>query len=158
MNAKETLKKIAEALNIVGGEAEVNTEAPVVETVEEVKEEVATEAPAVEAVEEEAKEEVKEETVEATEPVEETEAKEVVEEVPSPENERVRELESQLADLKKILESAMTEPTKEEVPEVKQQEPKGLTHSPEKEVKIKSKGIGSKGMSIQERVYKYMNN
>ena len=78
--------------------------------------------------------------------------------MPSAEDERVRELESQLADLKKILESAMTEPKQEDVPEVKQEEPKGLTHSPEKEIKTKSKGIGSKGMSIQERVYKYMNN
>jgi len=157
MNAKETLKKIAEALNIVGGEeakVEETVEATVEAPVEEVKEEVATEAPVVEAVEEE----VKEETVEATETVEETEVKEVEEEVPSKENERVRELESQLADLKKILESAMTEPKTEEVPEVKQEEPKGLTHSPEKEIQKKAKGIGSKGMTIQERVYKYINN
>ena len=119
MNAKETLKKIAEALNIVGGE-----EAKVEETVEAI-----VEAPV---------EEVKEEEVK--------------------EDERVRELESQLADLKKILNSAMSAPQPEEVPEVIQEEPKGLTHSPEKEIQKKAKGIGSKGMTIQERVYKYMNN
>ena len=151
MNAKETLKKIAEALNIVESaqEEKVKAEKPV-ETTE------TTESVEVKETDEKV-EEVKE-LPEVTEEVAEVEeVKEVKAEEPSKEDERVRELESQLADLKKILEAAMVN-EKEVIPEVKKEEPKGLTHSPEKEVKKKSGGIGSKGMSIQERVYKYMNN
>ena len=75
---------------------------------------------------------------------------------PTPQDERVGELEKQLADLKEILKNAMTQ---EEAPQVEAPEPKGLTHSPEKEVAKKAaSGVGRKGNSIQERVNRYINN
>lgn len=149
MNAKETLKKIAEALNIVGGE---ETIANVVEKTEEVKpqevaEAVETEVEATPEVVTEVTEEVVEAVVEKTEEVKE-----------DPKASRVEELEGQLNDLKKLLKDAMNQPEPVEVPEIKQEAPKGLTHSPEKEVKKKMDGIGQKGDSIQSRVYKYINN
>lgn len=157
LNAKDTLKKIADALNIAAEPTEQPTPQP--EAVEPTKELI--EEPTAEVVEEvkEVVEEVKEET--EVEPQKETEAepKEEPKEEPAqePKSERVEALEKQLEDLKSILADAMKQPEPAEV-EVPQEEPKGLTHSPEKEVKKTANGVGKKGTSIQERVFKYINN
>ena len=150
LNAKDTLQRIAEALNIAA-EPQQTTEVqptPQPEAVEPTKELI--EEPTPEVVEE-----VKTEVVEEpkAEPQIETEA-EPKEEV---KDDRVEALESQLADLKKILADAM-KVEEVETPVVPEPEPKGLTHSPEKEVKTTAKGVGRKGTTIQERVFKYINN
>jgi hypothetical protein len=150
LNAKDTLQKIAEALNIAA-QPQQTTEVqptPQPEAVEPTKE--LTEEPTLEVVED-----VKAEVVEEpkVEPQVETEA-EPKEEV---KDDRVEALESQLADLKKILADAMRV-EEVETPVVPEPEPKGLTHSPEKEVKTTAKGVGRKGTTIQERVFKYINN
>ena len=147
LNAKDTLKKIADALNIA---AEPTPQPEPVEPTKELIEE-----PTAEVVEEVKQEEPKAEPQESTE----AEPKEEVQEEPKeePKNERVEALEKQLEDLKSILADAMKQPEPTEV-EVPQEEPKGLTHSPEKEVKKTGRGVGKKGASIQERVFKYINN
>ena len=150
LNAKDTLQKIAEALNIAAQPQETTEVQPTPqpEAVEPTKELI--EEPTPEVVEE-----VKTEVVEEpkAEPQIETEA-EPKEEV---KDNRVEALESQLADLKKILADAM-KVEEVETPVVPEPEPKGLTHSPEKEVKTTAKGVGRKGATIQERVFKYINN
>ena len=150
LNAKDTLQKIAEALNIAAQPQETTEVQPTPqpEAVEPTKELI--EEPTPEVVEE-----VKTEVVEEpkAEPQLETEA-EPKEEV---KDNRVEALESQLADLKKILADAM-KVEEVETPVVPEPEPKGLTHSPEKEVKTTAKGVGKKGTTIQERVFKYINN
>ena len=150
LNAKDTLQKIAEALNIAAQPQETTEVQPTPqpEAVEPTKELI--EEPTPEVVEE-----VKTEVVEEpkVEPQIETEA-EPKEEV---KDDRVEALESQLADLKKILADAM-KVEEVETPVVPEPEPKGLTHSPEKEVKTTAKGVGRKGTTIQERVFKYINN
>ena len=154
MNAKDTLKAIAEALNIVSGDAkevtpEVAPEAVKVATDETT--EVAEVAP--EVVKDEAPEvaEVAEVAPEVT--------PEAVEAAPEVDNSRVNELEKQLSDLKEILKNAMTQPEVIEAPIVEAPEPKGLTHSPEAPVAKKAaSGVGRKGGSIQERVNRYINN
>ncbi len=158
MNAKETLKKIADALNIAAEPTEKPTPQP--EPVEPTKELI--EEPTAEVVEEatEVKEEVTEEP--KAEPQETTEAEPETEVQPEeakeePKDERVEALEKQLEDLKRILADAMKQPEPVEV-EVPKEEPKGLTHSPEKQVKKVANGVGKKGTSIQERVFKYINN
>jgi len=155
MNAKETLQKIAEALNIVSSEKETEqVEQPVAE---QPAEEIAQEEQAESTQEEQPVAEVTEEPAE--EVAEEPAAEEQKEEPKS--DPRVEELERQLADLKEILKNAMAQPVEEEkeLPEPpKPAEPKGLTHSPEKQVKTKAKGVGNKGNDIMSRVFKYMNN
>jgi len=150
LNAKDTLQKIAEALNIAAQPQETTEVQPTPqpEAVEPTKELI--EEPTPEVVEE-----VKTEVVEEpkAEPQIETEA-EPKEEV---KDDRVEALESQLADLKRILADAMRV-EEVETPVVPEPEPKGLTHSPEKEVKTTAKGVGRKGTTIQERVFKYINN
>lgn len=150
LNAKDTLQKIAEALNIAAQPQETTEVQPTPqpEAVEPSKELI--EEPTPEVVEE-----VKTEVVEEpkAEPQIETEA-EPKEEV---KDNRVEALESQLADLKKILADAM-KVEEVETPVVPEPEPKGLTHSPEAEVKTTAKGVGRKGTTIQERVFKYINN
>ena len=149
LNAKDTLQKIAEALNIAAQPQET-TEAqptPQPEAVEPTKELI--EEPTPEVVEE-VKTEVEEPKAE---PQIETEA-EPKEEV---KDDRVEALESQLADLKKILADAM-KVEEVETPVVPEPETKALTHSPEAEVKTTAKGVGRKGTTIQERVFKYINN
>ena len=154
MNAKDTLKAIAEALNIVSGDAkEVTPEvAPeVVKVATDETTEVAEVAP--EVVKDEAPEvaEVAEVAPEVT--------PEAVEAAPEVDNSRVNELEKQLSDLKEILKNAMTQPEVIEAPIVEAPEPKGLTHSPEAPVAKKAaSGVGRKGGSIQERVNRYINN
>ena len=149
LNAKDTLQKIAEALNIAAQPQETTEVQPTPqpEAVEPTKE--LTEEPTAEVVEE-VKTEVEEPKAE---PQIETEA-EPKEEV---KDDRVEALESQLADLKKILADAM-KVEEVETPVVPEPETKALTHSPEKEVKTTAKGVGRKGTTIQERVFKYINN
>lgn len=153
MNANEALRKIAEALNIVDAEPKVeNVEQPVEEQpVENVIEE---QTEVVEANEEQ-----------PSDPEQQPENVEQPNEVEQPKSdERVAELERQLADLKEILKNAFaqSEPEVEqpvvEAPVQKSEEPKGLTHSPEKPVKPQVKAIGNKGNDIMSRVFKYMNN
>jgi len=149
LNAKDTLKKIADALNIAAEPTEQPIQQP--EAVEPTNELI--EEPTAEVVEE-----VKEATEEPkAEPQEETEAEPKEEVKEEPKDNRVEALESQLADLKKILADAM-KVEEVEAPVVPEPEPKGLTHSPEKEVKTTAKGVGRKGTTIQERVFKYINN
>ena len=155
MNAKETLQKIAEALNIVTASPQVEpvqeeqtaAEAPVTEVEESVTEELVTEEAQAEPVAE-----VSEQEEAPDEPTEEPVAEEQ-------NNDRVLDLERQLADLREILKNAMSEPVAEELPVAPAAEPKGLTHSPEKSVSTKKgSGLGKKGESIQDRVFKYINN
>jgi len=174
MNAKDTLKKIADALNIVTAPKEKVEEAQVEET--PVVEAPVEEAPAVEEKAGQATEEKSEvEDAPADEPAKDeapvAESTEVVEdekqddtpEVVESKDEvidpaRVKELESQLESLKEILKNAMSQP-EEKSPELPKKEEEGLTHSPEKEVASKkAKGIGNKGNDIMDRVFKYMNN
>ena len=146
MNAKDTLKAIAEALNIVSGDVK--------EVTPEVTPEVAEVAPEVTPeVTPEVAPEVAPEAVDVAPEV----APEVTPEVaPEVDNSRVNELEKQLSDLKEILKNAMIQP---EVPEAPAPEPKGLIHSPEAPVAKKAaSGVGRKGGSIQERVNRYINN
>jgi fused signal recognition particle receptor len=149
LNAKDTLQKIAEALNIAAQPQETTEVQPTPqpEAVEPTKE--LTEEPIAEVVEE-VKAEVEEPKAE---PQIETEA-EPKEDV---KDDRVQALESQLADLKKILADAM-KVEEVETPVVPEPETKALTHSPEAEVKTTAKGVGRKGTTIQERVFKYINN
>jgi len=150
LNAKDTLQKIAEALNIAAQPQEATEVQPTPqpEAVEPTKELI--EEPTPEVVEE-----VKAEVVE--EPKAEPQIETKAEPKEEPKDDRVQALESQLADLKKILADAM-KVEEVEAPVVPEPEPKGLTHSPEKEVKTTAKGVGRKGATIQERVFKYINN
>lgn len=160
LNAKETLKKIADALNVVSND-EPKTE-EVVETPEVVEAQDATEVTEEVVETPEATEvtaEVKEEAVEekSEEPKEEPKAEDK-EEVKADDS-RVKELEAQIESLKDIIAKSLEqEEVKQEVPEVPTEEPKGLTHSPEKPVRTKANGIGSKGGDIKSRVWKYINN
>lgn len=153
MNAKETLQKIAEALNIVDAQ-------PAVEAVEQP---VAEKQPVEQPVEEKS---VVEESVAEKQAVEEPVAEKpvveapVVEEQPelAAENSEVELLKKQLEDMKEILKNALAQPDEPVVPEIPKKEPEGLTHSPEAQVRQKAKGIGKKGDDIMSRVFKYMNN
>ena len=159
LNAKETLKKIADALNVVSNDEPTKEVVETPEVVEaqdatEVTEEV-VETPEATEVTAEVKEEVVEEKSE--EPKEEPIAEEK-EEVEADDS-RVKELEAQIESLKDIISKSLEqEEVKQEVPEVPTEEPKGLTHSPEKPVRTKANGIGSKGGDIKSRVWKYINN
>lgn len=147
MNAKETLQKIAEALGVAA--TKVEDEAPVEENAEQTP------------VEEVKAEEPTEETPKAEEVVEET-TEEAVEAEPEAEepkvSDREMEMQKQIDELKEILANALAQPSEPEVPELPKTEPKGLTHSPEKEVNKKAGGIGNKGDDIMSRVFKYINN
>lgn len=155
LNAKETLKKIADALNVVSNDE------PKVEEVVETPE--AVEAQETPEVTEEVVETPKatEETAEVTEKVEEPkeEPKAEEKEEVKADDSRVKELEAQIESLKDIIAKSLEqEEVKQEAPEVPTEEPKGLTHSPEKPVRKKANGIGSKGGDIKSRVFKYINN
>ena len=149
LNAKDTLQKIAEALNIAAQPQETTEVQPTPqpEAVEPTKE--LTEEPTAEVVEE-----VK---TEVEEPKAEPQIETEVEPKEEVKDDRVEALESQLADLKKILADAM-KVEEVETPVVPEPETKALTHSPEAEVKTTAKGVGRKGTTIQERVFKYINN
>ena len=115
LSAKETLKRLADALSITSEEtAEVKEETSVEAVESETKEEVETS--------EETKEEVKEEPKEEVQAEEEKETK--------VEDTRVQELEDKVKQLTEILKNALSEPEAPVVPEVPE-DSKGLTHSPE---------------------------
>ena len=164
-SAKETLDKIAQAIGIATATPEVETAEETVETVEtpEVAETEETVTETVETTEEateETTEEVKEEAVEAapeTETVESNDEPEAIAEDKS--KDRVKELEAQIADLKKILEDSINSETEDAIdaPEVPVKEEEGLTHSPEAPVAVKQRKIGDKGGSIMSNVFKYIN-
>ena len=171
-SAKETLDKIAQAIGIATATPEVETVEETVETVEtpEVAETEETVSEAVDTTDEtvestdEATDENTEDTAdEATEATPEVEA---VESNDEPEaiaedksNDRVKELEAQIADLKKILEDSINSETEDaiEAPELPTKEEEGLTHSPEAPVAVKQRKIGDKGGSIMSNVFKYIN-
>ena len=184
MNAKDTLKKIADALNIVSGDAKEvvsdaidstqdaveNVAEAVLETVEDVVETATDVKEAIVETVEDVKDSIVEtvgdvvdsvgESIENVgEAIQET-AKDIdATQEPNKDDSRVADLEKQLADLKEILSNAMKQEEPVEAPEIPVVEPKGLTHSPEKEVAKKAAaGVGRKGSSIQERVFKYINN
>ena len=164
-SAKETLDKIAQAIGIATATPEVETVEETVETIEtpEVAETEETVTETVETTEEateETTEEVKEEAAEAapeTETVESNDEPEPIAEDKS--NDRVKELEAQISDLKKILEDSINSETEDavEAPEVPTKEEEGLTHSPEAPVAVKQRKIGDKGGSIMSNVFKYIN-
>ena len=162
LNAKETLKKIADALNVVSNdESKVEEVIETPETVEaqetpEVAKEVVETPEATEGTTE-VKEEVKETAEVVAETTEETKVEEK-DEVKADDS-RVKELEAQIESLKDIISKSLEqEEVKQQAPEVPTEEPKGLTHSPEKPVRTKANGIGSKGGDIKSRVFKYINN
>ena len=164
-SAKETLDKIAQAIGIATATPEVETVEETVETIEtpEVAETEETVEETVETTEEateETTEEVKEEAAEAApeaETVESNDEPEAIAEDKS--NDRVKELEAQIADLKKILEDSINSETEDavEAPELPTKEEEGLTHSPEAPVAVKQRKIGDKGGSIMSNVFKYIN-
>ena len=158
MTAKETIKKIADALNIVQSDDIKKTEettevAPesAEEKVEEVKEE---------ATEEVAEDTKTEETPEETKDVEVEEAKE--EDAPKVEkvdenNEKIAQMEKQLEELQKLLEAAVSSENEKAEAPVVQEDVKPLTHSPETKPEVKHTKIGGHGGTILDRVYKYIN-
>jgi len=157
MNAKETIKKIADALNITSEEAvqEVKEVETPVEAVEEAKAEDTVEAT------EETK--TTEEVVEVAEEVkaEENDSKEVVEPVKeeaTPANAELEAMKAQIEELKSLLRTAVKEDskTKEEVIDVAEEPVQPLTHSPEANVPSNTKKIGGHGGDVLSRVYKYM--
>ena len=166
-SAKETLDKIAQAIGIATSEkvetveetvetAEVETTEEVVETQDAPAEEVAEEVTETEETQEVAEE--VEKTEEATEEVEEA-STEVEETNETPEDNRVKELEAQINELKEILKNALSNETEGEndTPEVPVDD-EGLKHSPEAEVKPQHKQLGNKGGDILTNVFKYINN
>jgi len=164
-SAKETLDKIAQAIGIATATPEVETVEETVETIEtpEVAETEETAEETVDTTEdaaEENTEDVKEEATEApaeTEAVESNDEPEAVAEDKS--DDRVKELEAQISDLKKILEDSINSETEDavEAPEVPTKEDEGLTHSPEAPVAVKQRKLGDKGGSIMSNVFKYIN-
>ena len=172
MNAKDTIKKIADALNI--GESEDKAK---VEETQEVKAETAEEPKKAETTdtvsEEPKKKEVDSFTIEddskpadepkdievAPESVEEPKAEvkqEKVEEVAKDEvkdDPRISKMQSQIDDLQKMLEAAVSS----EAPAV-EEGIQPLTHSPEGKPESNHKKIGGHGGTVLDRVYKYINN
>ena len=156
MNAKETIKKIADALNISDASQEA---APVAD---ETKETAPVEETKVEATEEKV-EETKVEEPKAEETVETPEVKEEVkEEVKAEEpkaeepktDPKVAELENQLAEMQKLLDAAIKQDKAvEEAPEAPVQP---LTHSPETKAANEPKRMGGHGGTIMDRVFKYI--
>tara|TARA_R100000544_G_C2206289_1_gene49451 strand:+ start:351 stop:809 length:459 start_codon:yes stop_codon:yes gene_type:complete len=151
MNAKETIKKIADALNITS--EETVKEVKEVETPVEAVVETAVEAPK----EAEATPEVAEVVEEVK--VEENDSKEPVEaiEEAAPANAELEAMKAQIEELKSLLRTAVKEDSKkEEVIEVAEQPVKPLTHNPEANVPTNTKKIGGHGGDVLSRVYKYM--
>tara|TARA_B110000285_G_C14624990_1_gene380800 strand:+ start:74 stop:538 length:465 start_codon:yes stop_codon:yes gene_type:complete len=153
MNAKETIQKIADALNITKDDAkEVTTE--VTETPTEATAIVETpEAPeaaqVVEAVEEV---KVVEETPEAV-----VETVDEVAETPSADRVELDAMKAQIDELKNLLKAAVREDSKEEAKiEVAEAPVAPLTHSPETTSEVSHKKIGGHGGDVLSRVYKYM--
>jgi hypothetical protein len=153
MNAKETIQKIADALNITKDDAkEVTPE--VTETPIEAAAIVETpEAPEAATVAEDV-EEVKVED----EPSEIAPA--VIEEAPeaaSAERVELDAMKAQIDELKNLLKAAVREDSKEEAKiEVAEAPVAPLTHSPETTSEVSHKKIGGHGGDVLSRVYKYM--
>ena len=148
MNAKETLQKIAEALNIAATPEATPEVTPEVKTEETPEAVIETPEAVEETVVETPKEEPSAEVVETP--------KEEIKEEPK-EDPKVAALEAKVSELKEILANALREP---EVtpPTPEAVEPEGLKHNPEVKPNKAANGIGKKGGSIQERVFKYINN
>jgi len=165
-SAKETLDKIAQAIGIATATPEVETVEETVETIEtpEVAETEETVEETVETTEDntdENTEDAKDEAPEATPEVETVESNDEPEAVAEDKSDdRVKELEAQISDLKKILEDSINSETEDavEAPEIPVKEEEGLTHSPEAPVAVKQRKIGDKGGSIMSNVFKYINN
>jgi len=166
-SAKETLDKIAQAIGIATATSEVETVEETVETIEtpeavEAEETVEESVEATEDNTEENTEDAKDEAVEATPEVETVESNDEseAEVAEDKSDDRVKELEAQISDLKKILEDSINSETEGavEAPELPTKEDEGLTHSPEAEVAVKRTKIGNKGGSIMSNVFKYINN
>lgn len=151
MNAKETLRKLAEALNIVSEAPEQVAEAPIVE----IEKEVVEEAIPVEVEATDPKEAIEENTVANASELEEV-SPEAETETEVLEDPRVKELEAQLQALKDILKQTIETPTIESV--AVPIDDKGLTHSVEKPISSNHKKIGNKGNDTMSRVFKYINN
>lgn len=165
-SAKETLDKIAQAIGIATATPEVETVEETVETIE-TPEAVEVEETAEETVEttednaDENTDDAKDEAPEATPEVEAVESNDEPEAVAEDKSDdRVKELEAQISDLKKILEDSINSETEDaaEAPELPVREDEGLTHSPEADVAVKRTKIGNKGGSIMSNVFKYINN
>lgn len=155
MNAKETIQKIADALNITSDEQKEVTPA-VEETVETPVEETTVEAPEATETTPEVVEDVKEEKVEEKAP---EAAVETVEEPTQETDAKDAELESmkaQIEELKGLLRAAVVEDSKEEKIETVEEDVQPLTHNPEANTAKKHKKIGGHGGDIMSRVYKYM--
>jgi len=158
-SAKETLDKIAQAIGIATADkvetVEETVETPEVEATEEVVEtnDNTTEEVTEEVAETEENKEVADEVVETEEVTEEVEKTDE-----APDDSRVKELESQINELKKIIQDSLSNETEEKVetPEIPVDD-KGLTHSPEAEVKTRGKKLGNKGGDILSNVFKYIN-
>jgi hypothetical protein len=165
-SAKETLDKIAQAIGIATATPEVETVEETVETIE-TPEAVEVEETAEETVEttednaDENTDDAKDEAPEATPEVEAVESNDEPEAAAEDKSDdRVKELEAQISELKKILEDSINSETEDavEAPELPTKEDDGLTHSPEAEVAVKRTKIGDKGGSIMSNVFKYINN
>ncbi len=158
-SAKETLDKIAQAIGIATADkvetVEETVETPEVEATEEVVETAdnTTEEVTEEVAETEENKEVADEVVETEEVTEEVDKTDE-----APDDSRVKELESQINELKKIIQDSLSNETEEKVetPEIPVDD-KGLTHSPEAEVKTRGKKLGNKGGDILSNVFKYIN-
>ena len=153
MNAKETIQKIADALNITKDDAkEVTPE--VTETPTEAPATVETpEAPEAAPV----AEEVKEEKVAEEAPETVVETVDEVTEAPSAERVELDAMKAQIDELKNLLKAAVREDSKEEAKiEVEEAPVAPLTHSPETTSEVSHKKIGGHGGDVLSRVYKYM--
>ena len=154
MNAKETIKKIADALNITSDEQK---ETPAVEeTVETPVEETTVEAPEATETTPEVVEEVKEEKVEEKAPEAVTEAVEEPTPDTNTDNAELDAMKAQIEELKGLLRAAVVEDSKEEKIETVEEDVQPLTHNPEANTAKKHKKIGGHGGDIMSRVYKYM--
>ena len=150
MNAKETIQKIADALNITKDDAK--------EVTPEVTE-TPTEAPATVETPEAAPvaEEVKEEKVAEEAPETVVETVDEVTEAPSAERVELDAMKAQIDELKNLLKAAVREDSKEEAKiEVEEAPVAPLTHSPETTSEVSHKKIGGHGGDVLSRVYKYM--
>ena len=152
MNAKETIKKIADALNITSDAETVTpevTETPTpVEAVVETPEAV-EDAPVAEDI---AEVKVEEEPSEIAEVAIE-EAPEAI----SADRVELDAMKAQIDELKNLLKAAVREDSKEEAKiEVVEADVAPLTHSPETTSEVSHKKIGGHGGDVLSRVYKYM--
>ena len=152
MNAKETIKKIADALNITSDAETVTpevTETPApVEAVVETPEAVEAAPVAEDVAEVEVVEETPEVAVEAA-----PEAPEAI----SADRAELDAMKAQINELKSLLKAAVREDSKDEAKiETVEADVAPLTHSPETTSEVSHKKIGGHGGDVLSRVYKYM--